>query len=362
MNRIILHCDLDCFFAAVEERDNPKYVGKPVIVGADPKEGNGRGVIATCNYEARKYGLHSAMPIGQAYKRCPHGIYLRPNKKKYMNVSKEVMDILKGYSHEFQKVGTDEAYLEITELTKDYKEAKNIAKQIQKEILDRVGITISIGIAPTKSLAKIASDENKPNGITIVKHKEIAHFLKNMDITRIPGIGKKSKIYYYKKGIKKIGDIINKSLSKMIDLFGKHGKWIWKIVNGLDNREVKEFHEKRKSISAERTFYTDTNNFNEILSRFEDINKKIHKTIMNHHITYKTITLKIRFEGFQTYTRSKTLPFYIQNEYFVLKTILDLFKEFSNNKKKVRLVGIKLSNLDINEKTRQTNMLNYVHI
>ena len=362
MKRIILHCDLDCFFAAVEIRDNPQYKDKPVIIGADPKEGQGRGVIATCNYQARKYGLHSAMPISQAYRKCPHGIYLRPNGSKYQQASNEVMEILESYSSEFQRVGTDEAYLELTKEAKDYEEAKRIAEAIQKEVLEKVGITISIGIAPTKSLAKIASDENKPNGITVVKPDNIFNFLKDMDITRIPGIGKKTKLYFYKNCIKKIGDIINTPLPKMIELFGKHGRWIWNVANGLDNRKVKEFHEERKSISAERTFYTDTDNFNEILSKFEEINKKIHKSIIKHQTTYKTITLKIRFEGFQTYTRAKTLPFHIQDEHQVLTIILQLFREFSNNKKKVRLVGIKLSNLKTNQKVRQRNLLTYAFI
>ncbi len=362
MNRIILHCDLDCFFAAVEIRDNPQYKNKPVIIGADPKEGKGRGVIATCNYEARQYGLHSAMPISQAYRRCPHGIYLRPNGTKYHEVSREVMEILESYSNEFQKVGADEAYLELTGKAQHYCEAERIAKQIQEEILERIGITISIGIAPTKSLAKIASDENKPNGITVVNPENIAYFLKDMDITRIPGVGKKTKVYFYKKGIKKIGDVIKTPLPKMIELFGKHGRWIWNVANGLDNRKVKEFHEERKSISAERTFYTDTKDFNEILSKFEDINSRIHKSLLKHQITYKTITLKIRFKGFQTFTRSKTLPFHIRDEQFVLKTILQLFKEFSNNDKKVRLVGIKLSSFERNQKNRQKNLLNYALI
>ncbi|MFW9900090.1 MAG: DNA polymerase IV [Candidatus Thorarchaeota archaeon] len=362
MNRIIFHCDLDCFFAAVEIRDNPQFKGKPVIIGADPKGGKGRGVISTCNYEARKYGLHSAMPISQAYKRCPHGVYLTPDSRKYYKVSREVMDILETYSEEFQKVGTDEAYLEVTNITNSYVKAERIAKKIQKEIISKVGITISIGIAPTKSLAKIASDENKPNGITIVKPDNIHEFLKDMDITRIPGIGKKSKVYYYKNGIRKIGDIITKPLSKIMELFGKHGNWILKVVNGLDNRQVKEFHVDRKSISAERTFYSDTDNYNEILSRFEEINEIIHKSVIKHQITYKTVTLKIRFEGFQTFTRSKTLPFHIQDKDYVLNIILDLFHEFSNSKKKVRLVGIKLSNFERNSKTRQTNLAKYALI
>jgi DNA polymerase IV (DinB-like DNA polymerase) len=362
MTRIILYCDLDCFFAAVEIRDNPQYKNKPVIIGADPKEGKGRGVIATCNYEARKYGLHSAMPISQAYKRCPHGIYLRPNGNKYWEVSKEVMEILETYSNEFQKVGTDEAYLELTGKVIEYSEAERIAKQIQEEIKEKIGITISIGIAPTKSLAKIASDENKPNGITVVNPDNITHFLNDMDITRIPGIGKKSKVYFYKYGLKKIGDIINTPLSKMIELFGKHGRWIWNVANGIDNRKVKEFHEQRKSISAERTFYEDTNDFSEIMKKLEDINKKIHKTVIKHHISYRTITLKIRLTGFETFTRSKSYDLPIQDQSTVLKTVLDLYKEFKDNKKKIRLLGIKLSNFDRNLKIKQTNLLKFASI
>ncbi|MFX0028983.1 MAG: DNA polymerase IV [Candidatus Hermodarchaeota archaeon] len=362
MNRLIVHCDLDCFFAAVEIRDNPQYRKKPVIIGADPKEGKGRGVVSTCSYEARKFGLHSGMPISQAYLRCPHGIYLRPNSEKYYAASKQVMTILRRYSKDFQQLGGDEAYLDLTETCLDYEEAKENALKIQREVSENVGITISIGIAPTKSLAKIASDCNKPNGITIFEPENFKEILEDMDITRIPGIGKKTKVFYYKKGIKKVGDILNTSLPKMISLFGEHGKWIWKVVNGFDNRRVKEFQEERKSISAERTFFEDTDDFNVILSKLGDINEKIHKTIFKNQITYKTISLKIRFEGYQTYTRAKTLPFHIQDKERVLEVILELFQEFFSNMKKVRLVGIKLSSLERNNKIRQTNLLNYSYI
>ncbi|MHA1885513.1 MAG: DNA polymerase IV [Promethearchaeota archaeon] len=343
MNRLILHCDLDCFFAAVEIRDNPQYRGKPVIIGADPKDGKGRGVVSTCSYEARKFGLHSGMPISQAFQRCPHGIYLRPSVKKYTEASKSVMNILRNYSENFQQMGNDEAYIELTDKCTSYEEANQTAKLIQKEI----------------SLAKIASDCNKPNGITLFKPNTYKEMLKNMDITRIPGIGKKSKVYFYKKGIKKIEDILKTPLHKMIKLFGEHGKWIWNVVNGFDNRKVKEFHGDRKSISAERTFYSDTDDFKDILSKLEDINKKIHKSLKKYNITYKTITLKIRFEGYQTYTRSKTLPYPIQDEPLVIKVVLELLQQFSNKKKKVRLVGIKLSNLEKSKKARQTNILNF---
>lgn len=360
MSRIILHCDLDCFFAAVEERDNPELKGKPVIIGADPKGGNGRGVVSTCNYEARKYGIHSATPISKAYKLCPHGIYLRPNSKKYYEASDQVMDIIKTYSHTFEQVGIDEAYLDVSEICKNYIEAKRHALMLKRETFNKVGITLSVGIAPTKSIAKIASDFEKPNGITVVEPSHIQNFLKDLEITRISGVGKKSKIYYNKNGIYVIGDIIKTPFNKISKKFGKYGEWVWKIAKGLDNREVKEFHEDRKSISKERTFFEDTDNFQLILSKLDEINNKIHKKLEKEKIYYRTITLKIRLKGFLTYTRSKSFSHPILNRKKVLETVLELLNEFLKQNKKIRLVGIKLSNLEKDFNAKQTNLINYV--
>ena len=345
MTQIIFHCDLDAFFASVEVRDHPEYKNKPVIIGADPKEGKGRGVVSTCNYEARKFGLHSALPISQAYKRCSHGIYLRPNFEKYQKASIQVMQILNSYSENFQQVSIDEAYIDVSERCESFDQAKEIAKEIQGLIMKKVGITLSIGIASTKSIAKIASDFHKPNGITIVKPEEVKAFLSPMEITRIPGIGKKSKLYYNKKGIFKIGDIIKTPLELMIQKFGKNGSWAWKIANGLDPRLIKNVPDERKSISKERTFYEDTDDFNMIITKLEEINVKIHNRLKHDGLYYKTVTLKIRFEGFITYTRSKSLLFHSRDEKIAFNIILELYKEFLNKGKKVRLVGIKFSNL-----------------
>ena len=360
MTRIIFHCDLDCFFAAVEIRDNPEYKYKPVIIGADPKGGEGRGVVATCSYEARKFGLHSAMPISKAYRLCPHGIYLKPNHEKYYQTSKEVMEVLRSYSPIFQQMGIDEAYLDITGICDSFEQAELLARRIQEDILHTVGISLSIGCASSKSIAKIASDYKKPNGITIVRDEERVDFLKNMDIKRIPGIGKKSKLFYNKKGINTIGNILQIPLYQMVERFGKNGEWIWNIVHGLDFREVKEFHEERKSISKERTFYEDTDDFNVILSKLEEINDKIHLKLDKKNIFYRTIILKIRFEGFTTYTRSHSLKSHIRNKNKVLQVIIELVKEFRYNKKKVRLVGIKLSNLEINIDNTQTKIIQFI--
>ncbi|MHA1240343.1 MAG: DNA polymerase IV [Promethearchaeota archaeon] len=362
MSRFILHCDLDCFFAAVEARDNPTYIGKPLIIGADPKNGKGRGVVSTCNYEARKFGLHSAMPISQAYKRCPHGIYLHPNFEKYRKASKEVMEIVNSYSDMFQQVSIDEAYLDISDKCIDYKEVRDLAEKLKDEVHKKAGITISIGCAPTKSIAKIASDHNKPNGVTVVKPECIKNFLDPMDITKIPGIGKKSKIYYNKKGIKTIGDIINLTLPKMVQLFGKNGLWVWNVANGFDTREVKEFHGDRKSISKERTFYENTDDYNLILSKLEEINNRIHKNVNKNKIHYKTVTLKIRLEGYITYTRSKSFTHHVQDKNKVLKVIVELLRQFSTENKKVRLVGIRLSNLEKAPNVAQTTLINFLEV
>ena len=359
MNRIILHCDLDCFFAAVEVRDNPDYEGKPIIIGADPKKGNGRGVISTCSYEARKFGLHSAMPITRAYRLCPHGIYLRPNGKKYSKVSIDVMQIVKKYSNKFQQVGIDEAYLDVSETCSNFKEARILADKIRNEVSNQIGISLSIGCAPTKTIAKIASDHKKPNGTTAVPPEQVLKFLEPMDITRIPGIGKKSKRYYNQKGIITIGDIISTPLEKMIRLFGKNGKWVWNVAHGLDKSEVSEFSRERKSISKERTFFEDTSDFSVIFSKFEEINEKIHDYLEKKKVFYKTITLKIRFKGFETFTRAKTLPFPIRNRQQALKIVLELFKEFSSLKRKVRLVGIRFSNLEKHPKEKQFTLLRF---
>ena len=357
--KVIFHCDLDAFFASVEIRDHSEYKNKPVIIGADPKGGKGRGVVSTCNYEARKYGLHSALPISQAYKRCPQGIFLRPDFVKYQKASKEVMQILKSYSKEFQQVSIDEAYIDMSERCKDFDKAKELAEEIQKLIMNEVGITLSIGIAPTKSIAKIASDYHKPNGITIVRPEEIKTFLTTMEITRIPGIGRKSKFYYNKEGIFTIGDVINTPLNLMIQKFGKSGSWAWKVAHGLDKRSIKAIPGERKSISKERTFYEDTEDFNLIVSKLEEINKKIHNKLKGDGVYFRTITLKIRFQGFLTYTRSKSLPFHIQDEKTTIDVILELYKEFLNIGKKVRLVGIKLSNLTVKDKI-QRKLINYL--
>ncbi|NVM19953.1 MAG: DNA polymerase IV, partial [Candidatus Lokiarchaeota archaeon] len=271
-----------------------------------------------------------------------------------------VMEIVNSYSDKFQQVSIDEAYLDVSDKCINFKEVRDLAEKLKEEVHKKVGITISVGCAPTKSIAKIASDYNKPNGITIVEQYQIKDFLKDLDITKIPGIGKKSKIYYNKKGIKTIGDIINLTLPKMIQFFGKNGKLAWNIANGLDNREVKEFTAERRSISKERTFYEDTSDFMLILSKLDKINELIHEYVYKNKIYYKTVSLKIRLEGFLTYTRAHSFIHHIQDRKKVLQVITELAAQFSAMNKKVRLVGIKLSNLKKSPNTSQKTIITYL--
>ncbi|MHA1728163.1 MAG: DNA polymerase IV [Promethearchaeota archaeon] len=356
MDRIILHCDLDCFFAAVEARDNPKYQGKPLIIGANPENGRGRGVISTCSYEARKYGLHSAMPISRAFNLCPNGIYLRPNFSKYGKVSEQVMKILKSYSDIFQQTSIDEAYMDLTEFCSDYKEAKKIAEDIQKEISDKLEITCSVGIAKTKTMAKIASDYNKPNGVTVVEPNFSKLFLKDLDITRIPGIGKKTKFYFNKKGVKKIGDFFKIGQDQLIKMFGKRGTWIWNVITGQENRPVMESH-SRKSLGKERTFLQDKTDRKKVIENLLNLNKKTHQKLREKGFYYRTITLKIRFKDFSTYTRSKSFLTHIRDEKVAMDMILKLFGEFFKDKRKIRLVGLQFSNLEKKISQKQITLL-----
>lgn len=362
MDRIIFHVDLDCFFAAVEILDHPEYKGFPVITGADPKKGKGRGVVSTCSYEAREFGLHSGMPISKAYHLCPQGIYVRANFSRIKEISDQVMNILNNYSPIFQKIGSDEAYLDMTEIAQDMNNAKEIANKIKDEVQSEVGITCSIGVAFTKSLAKIGSDCNKPNGITLITQENYKEILSPLKITRIPGIGKKSKIYYEKHGFHIIGDFFKIPKHKMIAKFGDRGRWIFNLINGNEERKVHDsnYISHRKSISKERTFYEDTGDYQEILAKITELNDKIHDILEKKGILYRTISLKIRFQGYETYLRSKSFNSAIRNKKKALEVVLDLYQEFYRKKKKIRLIGLKFSNLKETVKTNQRNILDYI--
>ncbi|NMC04627.1 MAG: DNA polymerase IV [Candidatus Lokiarchaeota archaeon] len=346
MARIILHVDLDCFYASVEKRDNPAYAGKPLVVGADPSGGAGRGVVLTASYEARKFGIKSGMPISRAYRACPTAIYMRPSFPKYLDASRQVMAILKPVSTGFQSGGLDEAYIDVTEKCPTFDAAYALAEAIRKEVRERVGITCSIGIGPTRSLAKIATDIHKPDGITTITPETIEQVTGHLDIDAIPGIGKKTRQHYIDKGVKTLGDLYRMSLPGLVFLLGpRAARWLHDTIHGIETGTLRE-HRGRKSISKERTFSKDVADYATITTKLQELNKRLHDNARSRRIRYQTVTLKIRFEGFETFSRSMSAARAIQDEGRAFAMVTSMLEPFKHDKRRVRLVGIKLSNLE----------------
>lgn len=331
----IIHLDMDAFYAAVEELDNPRLKGKPVIVGGS----SNRGIVTTANYEARKYGVHSAMPIFMAKARCPHGVYLPTRKNRYSEVSRQVFDILYEVTDLIEPLSIDEAYLDISHIEM---ETIKVAEIIRKRVFDRVGLTMSIGISYNKFLAKIASDWNKPNGLTIIDKDMIPDILFPLSIGKVYGIGPKSEMKLKKIGIHTIEDLMVLSEVFLEELLGKSGKEIYQRIRGLDNRRVNPSRQ-RKSLGMERTFIAtrDRKVLNQYLYNFS---KEIEESLIRKNLRGKTITLKVKDEDFISHTRSLTINEYINSQPKIYNISQSLFDEITLNKK-IRLIGLTISNL-----------------
>jgi len=341
MTRIILHIDMDYFFAQIEERENPHFKGKPVIVGAEPKEGKGRGVVSTCNYEARKYGIHSAMPISMAWQLCPEAIFLPVNMKLYQEVSEKIMKIIKKYSQKYEIISLDEAYLDISFL-KSYKEAEKLAQKLKKEIFKKEKLISTIGIGPNKLIAKIASKEAKPNGLLVIKPFQVKDFLASLDIEELPGIGPKTGEKLRKLGINKIKDLKRLSKTKLKEMFGKVGEQIYNKARGID-REPVSSEKITKSIGKQYTFEKDTRDPEIIFNVFEGIIREVWQEITESNFSFKTVVVICRFSGFETHTKSKTLKEPIKNLEILKKEAKKLLLKFLlENKKLIRLIGLRI--------------------
>ena len=346
-----MHIDMDSFFCSVETRYNPNLKGKPVIVGANPLNGKGRGVVSAASYEARKYKIHSGMPISKAYKLCPKGIFLPVNFKIYTKASENIMNILQKYATNIQQISIDEAFLDISK-TETYKNARMLAIIIKSEILRKEKITCSIGIAQNKLLAKIASDIKKPNGLTIVKPKDTTTFLAKLPVKKIPGIGKKTEISLANINIKTINELKKCDIQKLQNLFGKLGKYMHDAAHGIDNSPVKKRNSK-KSIGREHTFKEDTSNPKIIKNEIEKLASNVHKDISNQNFIFKTISIKIRYMDFETHTKEKTLKYHTNDINTIIKNTKELLETFKN-KKKIRLLGIRVTNIKKTNKNQKT--------
>ncbi|MBF0257397.1 MAG: DNA polymerase IV, partial [Desulfamplus sp.] len=299
----IIHIDMDAFYASVEQRDNPELKGKPVIVGGDPYQ---RGVVAACSYEARAFGIHSAMPGKRAFKCCPHAIFIKPNFEKYRAVSVQIREIFYEYSDLVEPLSLDEAFLDVTENKKNLPSATEVAIRIRNEIFNRTGLTASAGISFNKFLAKIASDVNKPNGIKVVKPGDADDFIDTLPIRKFFGVGKVTELKMSRIGIKTGADLKQYDKLELMQIFGKSGEYFYNIAHAQDNRPVIAQREP-KSLGKETTLNKDTDDTEQMLKILERIALQIESLIIQKEISGKTLTLKVKYYDFQSITRSITL-------------------------------------------------------
>ncbi len=342
--RFIVHVDMDAFFASIEQRDNPRLRGKPVIVGADPKGGRGRGVVSTCSYQARRFGIHSAMPISIAYRKCPHAVFLRPDMKKYSAVSEQIHSIFNNFTPDVEPVSIDEAFLDITGSCKLFGTPLETCRKIKSHILKETGLTASVGLAPTKMAAKIASNLKKPDGLVEVAQESLLDFLRPLDVGKMWGLGKKSEAALKNMGITTIGDLAKRKPEELASVFGKNGLYFRQLANGIDERKVTP-EEEAKSISNEVTFDKDTSDRSLIESNLLYLCEKVSGRLRREKVKGKTITLKIRLEPFETHTRSVTTDVSTNFADVIYSEIKKLFSAYKTRGRRVRLIGVKVSNL-----------------
>ena len=351
MNRIIAHLDMDSFFASAECLRHPELAGQPLVVGADPKGGSGRGVVATCSYAARGYGIRSGMPVSTAYHLCPDAVFIRPELQYYKALSEQVMELLREAVPLIQQVSIDEAYLDISFL-KSYEHAKTFALNLKEQIREATGLTCSVGIAPNKMTAKIASDLDKPDGCTIIQPQDCGKILHPLPAGRIPGIGKKSEALLTAHNITTIGDIAATDIQKLQDLLGSRAVRILKTSQGSYDSPLIPSREP-KSIGNETTFEQDTTEFAVLEAALNTLITKVHGRLTSAGYRCRTLTIKIRYEGFITRTKVITLPHPTAEQGPIASAAQNLFFA-SLEEKPVRLIGVTAGGLTQNAATQTT--------
>lgn len=340
--RRILHIDMDAFFASVEQKRHPELMGKPVVVGGDG-DPTKRGVVSTASYEARKFGIHSAMPLRTAYRLCPKAVFLPVDYEEYSRASERIKGILREFSLILEESGLDEAFLDISQIDRPPEE---IAMEIKRRIKDETGLTCSIGIAPNKLLAKIASDMQKPNGLTIVGEGDIETHIWQLPVRKLWGVGPKTEVHLKAMGINTIGKLASISLDNLIEEFGKsYGRYLYEASKGIDESPLIT-HWEPKSMSREITFQNDISNYQVIAKTLAELIKEVANNMEQAGYKVKTITVKVRFNDFKTYTRAKTLHEPTDSSEEIKKAAFDCLGRI-NLKKKVRLIGIRVSKLQI---------------
>ena len=338
--RAILHIDMDAFYASIEQRDNPELVGKPVIIGGKV----GRGVVSTASYEARKYGVRSAMPISEAVRRCPDGIYIPPNIPKYRAVSEQIMNIFHRYTPDVEAISLDEAFVDVTGSQKLFGSAEQIGRAIKQSIYEELQLTASVGLAYNKFLAKLASDLDKPDGFYIVMPEDLQEKIWPLSIRRMMGVGHKTADMLERMGVKTIGQLAVMDSGLLEHIFGKAGVQMHELANGIDARTVESVREA-KSFGRETTFPTDISDQYTLETVLFTLADDVCHSLRSHHVKGRTVSIKIRYPDFKSITRAITLEQYTSSFEPVYNTVKQLMEKHYTDGTPVRLIGVTVSNL-----------------
>lgn len=339
--RRILHCDMDSFYAAVHVRDEPSLRGKPVVIGGDPR---GRGVVAAASYEVRRFGVHSAMPAAQAIRRCPQAIFLKPDFARYRKESEKILQIYRDFTPVVQPVSIDEAYLDLTEDLEPWGSATAVAREIRRRIREERDLTVSVGVGPSKLVAKIASDFDKPDGLTVVPPARVSEFLAPLPVRSLRGVGPRTEESLHELGIQTVADLRTRSLEDLADRFGRHGKTLYEFARGVDERPVTT-HRERKSLGTENTYRRDLCRRDEMEAEIDRMATEVAEGLERRGLVAFTVTLKVRYGDFTTVTRSRTLPAPTADAETISVQARDLLDKTEAPERPVRLLGVTASKL-----------------
>lgn len=341
-SRRILHCDMDCFYAAVHVRDDPSLRGRPVVVGGSP---TGRGVVAAASYEARRFGIHSAMPAAQAVRLCPGAVFLRPEFERYREESDRIFAIFRDMTPIVQPASLDEAYLDLTDHLEPWGSGTVAAQEIRRRVREERGLTVSVGVAPNRLLAKIASDVDKPDGLTVVRPERVREFLDPMPVRRLLGVGPATERVLHSLGARTVAELRTIPLEVLESRMGKHGRGLHRFARGEDERPVR-IHRERKSLGHERTFRTDLATLAEMDDQIDRLAGMVGEGLRERGLLARTVTVKVRYPDFETPTRSRTLPEGTDSAGWIAEVGRDLLRQTDAGRQPVRLLGVTASGFE----------------
>lgn len=341
LDRKILHCDMDCFYAAVHMRDDPGLRGKPVVIGGAPE---GRGVVAAASYEARAFGVRSAMPAARARRQCPSAVFLRPDFQRYRRESQEIFEIFRQFTDVVQPVSIDEAYLDVSDVWRGYGSATALAAKLRGRVLELRGLTVSVGVGPNRLVAKIASDHDKPDGLTVISPRRVQRFLDPLPTRKLPGVGPVTEKKLAGHGFETVADLRKESSAGLESLLGSYGAALYRYCRGIDERPVR-VERGRKSLSSENTFARDLTSVADMRAEVDRLAEGVAASLGKRELSAGTVTVKVRYSDFQTVTRSLTLSTRTSEAEVLRASAQALLGRTEAGRRPVRLLGVGCSNL-----------------